>query len=170
MVKFTAIIKKFTNQGEKTGWTYIDVPLDIAEKLKPDNKRSFKVKGKLDAFKIEGKSLLPMGEGNFILALDATIRKGIKKEKGDKITVQLEIDKKVKPLSEDFITCLEDEPRALSYFKTLAPSHQKYFSQWIESAKTDTTKTKRIAMAVNALSMKMGYGEMLRANRKKQEE
>jgi hypothetical protein len=35
MVQFTTTIKQFDQQGEKTGWTYIEVPSDIAEKLIP---------------------------------------------------------------------------------------------------------------------------------------
>jgi hypothetical protein len=48
----------------------------------------------------------------------------------------------------------------------LPGSHRNYFSKWIDSAKTDATKTKRIAMAVNALSKKWGYPEMMRNSRK----
>ncbi|MBP6687980.1 MAG: YdeI/OmpD-associated family protein, partial [Lacibacter sp.] len=58
--------------------------------------------------------------------------------------------------------CLNDEPTALQYFNSLAGGHQRYFSKWIDSAKTEPTKAKRIAMAVNALARKMGYTEMLR--------
>ena len=35
MVRFSTVIKQFSDQGEKTGWTYIEVPHEIAEKLKP---------------------------------------------------------------------------------------------------------------------------------------
>jgi hypothetical protein len=47
----------------------------------------------------------------------------------------------------------------------LPKSHQKYFSNWIESARTESTKAKRIAQAVNALSIGLGYGEMMRMNK-----
>jgi hypothetical protein len=47
MVQFTAIIKRFGQQGEKTGWTYIEVPAAMAEQLVPGNRKSFRVKGKL---------------------------------------------------------------------------------------------------------------------------
>ncbi|MBC7874857.1 MAG: DUF1905 domain-containing protein [Ferruginibacter sp.] len=33
MVKFTATIHKFENQGEKTGWTYFEVPVDLAQQI-----------------------------------------------------------------------------------------------------------------------------------------
>jgi hypothetical protein len=46
-------------------------------------------------------------------------------------------------------------------------SHQVYFSKWIESAKTNATKTKRIVMALTAFSKKQGYPEMIRENKNK---
>ena len=79
MIRFAAVIKKFNSQGEKTGWTYIKIPAAIAEELKPGNKKSFRVKGSLDEYLFEGIALLPMGNGGFIMALNAAIRKQIKK-------------------------------------------------------------------------------------------
>jgi hypothetical protein len=167
MVQFSTIIKKFDEQGEKTGWTYIDVPHTIAAKLKPGNKKSFRVKGKLDQYSFRGLALIPMGGGDFIMALNATIRKNIGKQKGAKVLVILEADDKftIKPTRE-FVDCLRDEPSALEFFKSLPKSHQSYFVKWIDSAKTDPTKTRRIGQAVLALSRKHGFGEMLRALKK----
>ena len=82
MIKFTATILKFDKQGEKTGWTYITIPSEMAQQLYPGNKKSFRVKGKLDEHSIEGVALMPMGEGDFIMALNAGMRKGIGKTKG----------------------------------------------------------------------------------------
>ena len=165
MVQFTTTILQFAEQGEKTGWTYINIPADIAQKLNPGNKKSFRVKGKLDDYAIKSIALLPMGGGNFILTLNATIRKAIHKRKGAMLNVQLELDKKPLQLSKELMECLSDEPEALAYFDTLTTSHRFYFSKWIESAKTEPTKTKRIAQAVNALGRKRDFGQMLRALR-----
>ena len=82
MVSYSTSIKQFGQQGEKTGWTYIDVPADIAEKLKPGYRKSFRVKGKLDDHAISQSALLPMGDGGYILPLNAAIRKAIHKKKG----------------------------------------------------------------------------------------
>jgi hypothetical protein len=166
MIQFTATMHRFAANGEKTGWTYIDVPAELASKLLPDNKKAFRVKGKLDSYAFAGISLLPMGEGDFIMALNATIRKGLKKSAGATVKVQIEIDNYEKPLSADFMECMEEESKALETFQALAKSHQKYFSNWIESAKTDTTKAKRIAQAIKALSMGFGFSEMMKMNRK----
>jgi Domain of unknown function (DUF1905)/Bacteriocin-protection, YdeI or OmpD-Associated len=165
MILFTAIIHKFAKQGEKTGWTYIEISASQAKKLKPDTRVSFRVKGSLDSFKIKQIALIPMGEGNFIIPLNAAMRKGTGKKLGDKLKVSLEADDSDFVFSEEFMECLHDDPVAYDFFQTLSGSHQKYFSKWIDSAKTSATKTKRIVMAIVALSKKQGYPEMIRANK-----
>jgi len=62
--------------------------------------------------------------------------------------------------------CLKEVPEAMKFFKTLPGSHQRYFSKWIDDAKTMQTKTKRIVMALTAFSKKQGFQEMMRENRK----
>ena len=162
MVEFVATIKQFGEQGEKTGWTYIEIPADISDQLKPNNRKSFRVKGRLDDFKIDRIALLPMRGGGFIMAINATMRKGIGKRRGAMVKVKLQEDTKPFVFNKDLIDCLADEPNALAFFKKLAPSHQRYFSKWIEDAKTETTKIKRITQTVNALSKSMDYGSMIR--------
>lgn len=167
MIQFTAVIHKFEKQGEKTGWTYIEIPADIAQQLKPGNKKSFRVKGKLDNHKIASVSLLPMGGGSFIMAINGAMRKGTGKKQGAMMKVQLEEDKKPYVLNAEFLECLQDEPKALKNFNTMPKSFQNYYSKWIESAKTEPTRTKRIATAVSTLAKGMNYSEMLRSQQKK---
>jgi hypothetical protein len=166
MISFTATIQKFAKQGEKTGWTYIEISASQAKKLKPGTKVSFRVKGMLDAYKIKQVALLPMGDGHYIMPLNAAMRKAIGKRQGDKLKVAIGADDSDFTFSKEFMACLRDDPVALSYFQTLTGSHQKYFSKWFDSAKTTGTKTKRIAMAVSALAKKQGYPEMIRANKR----
>jgi hypothetical protein len=165
MVRFKAKIQKFEKQGEKTGWSYIEISQRTAARLKPGCKVSFRIKGTLDDFKIEKAALLPMGEGDFILPINNTIRKAIKKQAGDTLSAVLELDEREITPSRDFIQCLKDEHKAYEFFKTLPKGHQNYFTKWIDSAKTVQTKTKRITMAVIALGSGQGYGEMIRANK-----
>jgi hypothetical protein len=163
MIRFTATILKFGEMGEKTGWCYITISAKQAKALKHDSKKSFRVKGKLDELEINGMALMPMGDGSFIMALKADVRKAIKKQKGATINVQIEKDETVFTISPLFAQCLHDEPKALSYFNQLPKSHQKYYDNWINSAKTEETKVRRIAKAVTALSRNMHYGEMIRS-------
>ena len=166
MIGFTAQILKFGNKGEKTGWTYIEIPADIAQKLKPGNNKSFRVKGKLDSNSIKQIALIPMGGGTFIMALNASLRKTIGKRHGDMMKVQLEIDDNPYKLNADLVACFADEPKARANFDKLPPSHQNYFSKWIENAKTEQTRIKRIAQTITALSRNFDFGKMLREAKK----
>ncbi|HQV06348.1 MAG: YdeI/OmpD-associated family protein [Chitinophagaceae bacterium] len=161
-IRYQTSLRKFGEKGEKTGWTYIEIPAEMAQQLKPGHKKSFRVKGKLDELSIQSVALLPMGDGNFIIPINASMRKSLRKQKGAMLEVQLQEDTTAFVFNKDFKICLEDEPSAKKFFETLPASHQKYFSKWIDSAKTEPTKVKRIAMAVAALARQMGYGEMIR--------
>lgn len=165
MIQYTTTILQFDKKGEKTGWSYIEVSESQANQLNRDCKVSFRVKGKLDNYVLEKTALLPMGDGSFILPVNGKIRKAIQKHCGDKVKVTMQLDNRALTLSRDLMECLADDPYALTHFNSLPRSHQNYFSNWIESAKTAQTKTKRIVMAVTALSKKQGFGEMIRANK-----
>lgn len=168
MVTYNAIILKFNDQGEKTGWTYVDVPADVAQQLKPGNKKSFRVRGTLDSFPIAGVALMPMGDGNFILTLNADMRKGVRKSKGAMLQVSLEEDVDFKlVVPDDLHECLADDPDALEFFNGMRESHCRYFVNWLNSAKTEPTRTKRIVMICHAMANHMDYGQMIRAGRDK---
>ena len=167
MPTFTAILRKFDQKGEKTGWTYIDIPLDVTEAIKPGQKTSFRVKGTLDNVPINLVALMPMGksgdvEGGFIMPINATMRRGIRKEAGATVRVNLELDDSPMPISADLLACLDDDPTAQAHFQTLTRGHQAYFSNWIDEAKTTETRTKRLTQAVMGLGMGMDFSQMIR--------
>jgi hypothetical protein len=165
MITFSTKIKRFASKGEKTGWSYIEISETTANKINPGCRKSYRVKGLLDSFKIQKTAILPMGDGGFILPMNAAIRKGTGKAAGDTIKVSLALDERPLVLNGDFMQCLKDDARACEFFQNLPKGHQSYFSKWIESAKTDSTKTKRITMAIIALAQGQGYSEMIRANK-----
>ena len=167
MVEFNTVILQFNEQGEKTGWTYIEIPADVAQQIKPGNKKSFRVKGMLDGLEISGRALLPMGEGGFILPLKAEIRKGIRKGAGAMLQVRMEEDKDFKiEMPDDLQDCFDFEPEAFDHFNSMPKSHRNYFIKWINDAKTAETRNKRIVNAVNAMLRKWDYGQMIRNMRK----
>ena len=164
MVSFKAEIEKFGQMGEKTGWTYIFIPQVIANQIKADCRKSFRVKGNLDQVAVEGLALVPMGEGDFILALKSSLRKQLKKNEGAMLQVQLEEDlgfKIVMPLEMEM--CLEEEPHLMKNFLSMPKSHQNYYITWYNSAKTEPTKIKRLTMLIKAMDQQMNFGEMLRS-------
>src|ERR1700744_6587298 len=167
MVEFNTLILQFAEQGEKTGWSYIELPADIAQQLKPNNKKSFRVRGMLDGFAVNGMALMPMGGGSFIMALKAEVRKGIHKNAGAMLQVRLEedVDYKVE-VPDDLKECFDFEPEAWIFFNSLPKSHSDYFIKWIEGAKTNETRNKRIVNTVNAMLRKWTYNVMRRERRK----
>jgi Domain of unknown function (DUF1905)/Bacteriocin-protection, YdeI or OmpD-Associated len=165
MIGFKATLQKFGMQGEKTGWIYIAVPAEIAQQIKPNYKKTYRVKGKIDNVIITGGALLPMGEGNFIFAVNAPLRNQLKKVVGAEVKVQFEEDDDIVKLSAELLACIDDAPEAAIYFNALPPSHKNYYSNWVKSAKSEQVIAKRIASVIKACSMKMSYSEMMRANK-----
>jgi len=165
-VNFDAVINRFGSQGEKTGWTYIEISSKIASILLPGIRKGFRVKGYLDKHKIIRTALIPIGGGNFILPVNAVIRKATGKKMGDVISVKVSVDTSEIPIDKDLMECIKEEPVAMQNFNKFTPSHRNYFSKWIESAKTESTKAKRIAQTIEALMRGWNYSEMLRAEKK----
>ena len=135
MVRLELILDKYGEMGEKTGWTYVKIRTLIANQLKPNTKKSFRIKGFIDNLPFNQLALIPIGERDFILPINGTIRKQISKEAGDKVLLKIEEDDSEFEFSADFLACIGDDPQANEFFKTLSPWHQRYFSKWIESTK-----------------------------------
>ncbi|MNY26257.1 hypothetical protein D3C86_1600940 [compost metagenome] len=104
-----------------------------------------------------------MGEGDFIISLNATLRKKLKKEKGGILDVALEEDTTFKiEMPEDLELCLSDEPQLLKNFLKQPKSHQNWYINWLNSAKTEPTRTKRIVKIVSAMDKDWDFGTMMR--------
>jgi hypothetical protein len=167
VVTFDTIMLQFSEQGEKTGWTYIEVPADIARQLKPGTRTSFRVRGMLDSAAISGMALMPMGEGNFIMALRAEVRKRIHKNAGAMLHVCIEEDTDYKvDVPAELQEFFDFEPEASDFYYSLPKSHRDYFIKWIDGAKTNETRSKRIVNTANATLRKWRYNDMMRNMKK----
>jgi hypothetical protein len=162
MQHFETILLKFEEQGEKTGWTYINIPVDVCNNLKPNNKKAFRIKGTIDGFGIKQIAVLPMGDGTFILSINATMRKAIKKNEGSKVSMQLELDNDEMEPDADLMECINDDKKAKEFYETFNPGAKRYYHNWVKQAKSIDTKAKRIAKIINALARGLNYGEMIR--------
>jgi hypothetical protein len=163
MIRFKSTLQRFGSQGEKTGWTYILVTAAMAGKLIPGNKKGFRVKGKIDHCDYHMISLIPMGGGDFILTVNAALRKALKKQKGAPVEVVMEVDHDEISTPSDLLECMADEPEILARFNAMIKSHRNYYINWINSAKTDPTRAKRIAATIQAMENNWDFGQMLRS-------
>ena len=67
------------------------------------------------------------------------------------VCLEEDIDYKIE-VPDDLQECFDFEgPDALEFFNSLAKSHREYFIKWIDGAKTNETRAKRIVNTVNAM-------------------
>jgi hypothetical protein len=166
MITFKAEIERFASMGEKTGWSYLFIPAALSNELNPGCKVSYRLKGLLDALPISGIGIIPMGGGDFIMALKASLRKQLKKEAGAEVNVQLELDTTFKiELPLEMELCLDDDERCKANFLKLPKSHQNYYINWFNSAKTEPTRIKRLTAIMKAMEDQLTFSEMMRANK-----
>jgi Domain of unknown function (DUF1905)/Bacteriocin-protection, YdeI or OmpD-Associated len=163
---FKSIIRKYGAKAEKTGWTFIDIPIDVIAKLKLKNRREFRIKGVMDDVKFERLVCYPVKDGSFIIALNAELRKKLGKKDGATVMVKFELDKSEALKSNELIECLAEEAQAKKQFESLPQSHQNYFHRYIFSAKGEATKAGRIVNVINAMHKKQNFGEMIRGLKK----
>lgn len=168
MVSFIAEIFKFEKKGDKTGWSYVEIPASLAEQLKPGCRSWFRVKGHIDGHPFAGMALVPMGEGDYILPVNGGMRRILRKQEGDVLQLSLEEDTDFKiEIPEDLEVCLLDEERLHRAFMDLPKSHRNYFINHINQAKTMETRARRIAQTVEAMDLGLDFGAMIRKNRQK---
>lgn len=139
-------LKKYPGKG---GWTYAAIPEAIPDKHTPFG--WVKVKGSIDDYSFRNYKLMPMGNGKLFLPVKAAVRKMIRKEAGDWVNIVLFEDDGPIEIPGEFLVCLRDEPQAHQIFINCSEGQQKEYIDWIYSAKTDATKVKRMAIAIDKL-------------------
>ncbi len=163
MISIEVELEKYGIMGEKTGWHFLAIPAAVAHNIKPDFKRSFRVKGLIDALPIHGVALIPVGEGDFIFVVNNTLRRKLHKEIGDVIHLQLEEDIDFKfIMPEDLEIVLNEDYKWMERFLAQAKSHQNYYIKWLDTAKTAPTREKRLTMICLAMENNFTFGEMIR--------
>ncbi len=140
------VLEKISGKG---GWTFARIPEILQDKKSPFG--WVKVRGSIDGYEIRKYHLMPMGNGNLFLPVKAEIRKKINKKEGDTVHIILFKDNEPLEIPEEMLLCLEEEPKALTFFNKLTESEQKFYIQYIYSAKKEETKIVRLAKTINKL-------------------
>jgi antitoxin component of MazEF toxin-antitoxin module len=142
-MKFTTTI--FLD-GNNTG---IEVPPEVVEQLGGGKRQAVHVT--VAGFSYRS-TVSSMG-GKFLIPLSAARRAEAGVKGGDAVEVELSLDTvpRVVDMPADFATRLEAEPKAKAFFETLSYSNQLRHVLSITDAKTDETRQKRIAKAIETL-------------------
>jgi hypothetical protein len=147
ILRFEAVVEA---AGQRGGSASIKVPADAATTFGSRSVTS--IRGVINGFTFRS-SIFPTGEGDFYLVLNREVRAGARVQVGDRIQVTLEKDLEPRTLDvpEDFQQALDANPEALAAFARLSYTHQKEYIQWMESAKREATRQRRVASAVEKL-------------------
>ena len=91
--------------------------------------------------------------GEFLLGLNRTVRQEAGVEAGDTVDVRLELDKSPRQVEvpKALATALAEDPDAHAAFDRLAYTHRKEYARWIDDAKRDETRRRRVAKAIEML-------------------
>lgn len=137
------------------GWTYAPIP-----EVPQDKKAPFgwvKVKGSIDGVEIKKHHLMPMGNGELGLSVKAEIRKKIKKQAGDYVHVVLYLDEEPSEIPEELQLCLQDEPRALEFFNSLAENELRQLCEMDLFCKDRSGKSSQDGKAIDRLASNLKY-------------
>jgi hypothetical protein len=97
-------------------------------------------------------SVARMG-GEFLVGLNRAVREGAGVQAGDQVEVELELD--AAPREVEVPRALADalaaDGEAREAFDRLAYTHRKEYARWIEEAKRDETRPRRVAQALEML-------------------
>ncbi len=160
MTEFSAQVRRYAENGDKTGWYFLEVPADIAAGLHSTSRKAFRVKGFLDGHPIAQVTLLPGGDGGYILPFNGAMRKATGKGEGAQIRLRIEPDASEIALPGELAACLAVDDAAADAFEALPKSHQRYWIKWVDAVKGLATREARAARATVALAKGQGFAEM----------
>jgi hypothetical protein len=97
-------------------------------------------------------TLFTMG-GRALLGLNREVREAAGLEAGQDVSVELEHDDEPRTVEvpTDLAVALEADPAVRETFDRLSYTHRKEYVRWIEDAKRDETRTRRIAKSIELL-------------------
>jgi hypothetical protein len=147
-IEFDAVIVDGSGGG-----AFVKFPKDV-EKLYGVKGR-VPVKATFDGIPYRG-SLAKMDSECHVLGVLKQVRETLKKGVGDKVHVVLELDteERTVDLAQDVSAKVKEHPEAKAAWDKFSYTHKKEHHEWIESAKRDETRTKRIVEFLEKLTSK----------------
>lgn len=145
--EFDAVIK---DGGEK--WptaACIYFPYDIKESF--GTKGQVKVKATFDDVPYRG-SLANMGMGH-VLVMRKDIRAKVGKSHGDtvRVTIQKDTEERVVEIPAELNEAFAQNPDAKAFYDTLSYTNRKEYARWVDTAKRQETKDRRLAKTIEML-------------------
>jgi hypothetical protein len=91
--------------------------------------------------------------GEFMVGFSKEVREGAGVAAGDTITLELKLDSEPRTVEVPpaLAEALDRDPEARTAFEGLAFTHRKEFARWIDEAKRDETRERRVAQALDMI-------------------
>ena len=91
--------------------------------------------------------------GEFLLGLNRAVREAAGVEAGDEVDVAIELETAPREVDipEALAAALTTDPAAHAAFEKLAFTHRKEFARWVDEAKREETRARRVAKALELL-------------------
>lgn len=148
-VTFTAPLEKFSGKG---GWTFVRIPAEFSERLG--------IRGMVPVLAtVEGlvfeRSLMPIGDGTHMIAINKDMLKAIGKRLSDDVTVHIAVQNQPHPvrIPEELSIAFDLDPEGKDLFFSLPRSTQRGLMMWLESARTAHTRANRAGEILRRLSL-----------------
>jgi hypothetical protein len=135
-------------QSNKTA-TGIRVPDDVIAALGPSRRPPVRVTVNGYTYR----TTVAVMNGAFMFAVSADVRANAGVAGGDEVDVEIVLDTEPREVSvpADLQAALDADPDANRFFQSLSYSHKSAYVLWIESAKKDETRQRRIPEAIRML-------------------
>jgi hypothetical protein len=133
-----------------TGGAGVVIPFDVQKAF--GRKGRVPVKCTIDGHRYRG-SLFPYG-GTYFLGVLKEIREAAGKTHGDKVRIVMELDEEPRTVEvpEDLKSALKESEAVKKAFEKLSYSHKREYVNWINEAKKDETRHRRIEKLIEKLT------------------
>ena len=142
---------KLLSQGPGGAWTCLELPFDAAAAF--GSRARVSVRGTLNGFPFRS-SIFPDGKGGHTMMVNKAMQAGARAAPGQTVSVEMEPDT-VAPR----VAVPADLRRALARSKTarqtwdrLTPRARRDYVAWLDDAKKDETRTRRVQLAIERLA------------------
>ncbi|MBS0659574.1 MAG: DUF1905 domain-containing protein [Verrucomicrobia bacterium] len=136
-------------QSAGGGGAFVEVPAEVVEQL-GDGRKRLKVQAKFDGVPYRG-LLAPYG-GRVMLLILKSIREQLHKDVGDVVEVELVLDEEPRVVEVPGVLAKALGKAGLrEAFDELSYTNRKEYVAWINGAKTDATRERRLLLAIEKL-------------------
>lgn len=134
------------------GGAFVTIPFDVEQAF---GKKRVRVKAIIQGVPYRG-SLVRMGGDCHVLGILKEIREQIGKSIGDEIEVVVEEDTQPREVEvpQDMQDALKGYSEETAFFQSLSYSHQREYVRWIEEAKQEQTRQRRLNQLVELLTQR----------------